>query len=161
MQPSFANTFPASKPFFDWCHATWIGEFMREDTWQFAITETVHLLALAVLLGSILLVNLRLLGILRGWTVVRLARTLAPFITGGLIGMLTTGALLFVSEPIKYFNNDAFLPKMVFLTAAILYHYTVYRKAGAAPALLGKAAALVSIALWFSIGVAGRAIGFV
>lgn len=161
MQSSFALSFPASKPFFDWCNSTWLGEFMREDTWQFAITETVHLLALAVLLGSILLVNLRLLGIVRGWSSVQMTRTLAPFIGGGLIAMLTTGALLFVSEPNKYFNNDAFLPKMLFLGAAMLYHFTVYRKAVAGPALVPKAAAIVSIVLWFSIGAAGRAIAFV
>ena len=134
---------------------------MRADTWQFAITETVHLVALAVLLGSVLLVNFRLLGILRGWTTLQMSRTLAPFIRVGLIGMLITGALLFVSEPIKYFNNDAFLPKMLFLTAAILYHYTLYRKAGSAPAIVSKIAAVVSIVLWFSIGAAGRAIAFV
>ena len=161
MQPSFAHTFPESKPFFDWCHSTSIGEFMRAETWQFAITETVHLLALAVLLGSVLLVNLRLLGILRGWSPAQMTRTLGPFTGAGLIAMLVTGALLFVSEPLKYYNNDAFLPKMLFLTAAILYHFTVYRKAAAAPALLSKLAALVSIALWFSIGAAGRAIAFV
>ena len=161
MQTSFANTWPVSKPFFDWCHTTRIGEFMRQDTWQFAITETVHLVALAILLGSVLLVNLQLLGVLRGWSPVQMTRTLAPFIRGGLIAMLITGALLFVSEPMKYYNNDAFLPKMLFLAMAILYHFTVYRKAAAAPMLLSKASAVVSITLWFSIGAAGRAIAFV
>jgi hypothetical protein len=134
---------------------------MRADTWQFAITETVHLVALAVLLGSVLLVNFRLLGILRGWSSAQMTRTLAPFIGGGLIGMLVTGALLFISEPMKYYNNDAFLPKMLFLTMAILYHFTIYRKAAAAPMLVSKLAAIVSITLWFSIGAAGRAIAFV
>ena len=91
----------------------------------------------------------------------QVTRTLTPFIRVGLIAMLLTGALLFVSEPIKYYNNDAFLPKMLFLAMAILYHFTLYPKPAAAPMQLSKAAALVSIALWFSIGAAGRAIAFV
>jgi len=161
MQPSFAHNFPGLKPLFQWLSTTRISEFMRADTWQFAITETVHLVALAVLLGSILLVNFQMLGILRGWSSAQMRRTLAPFIGGGLIGMLVTGALLFISEPMKYYNNDAFLPKMVFLAAAILYHFTVYRKAATAPMLVSKLAAIVSLALWFSIGAAGRAIAFV
>ena len=161
MTPSFAHSFPGSKPFFEWCASTSIGEFMRADTWPFAITETVHLVALAVLLGSVLLLNFRLLGILRGWTPVQLTRTLSPFVMGGLIAMLVTGTLLFVSEPMKYYINDAFLPKILFLSMAILYHFTVYRKAATAPAVVSKMAALVSIVLWFSIGAAGRAIAFV
>jgi len=161
MQPSFAHSLPGSYPFFQWCSTTGISEFMHGDTWPFAVTETVHLVALAVLLGSILLVNLRLLGILEGWSNVQFARRLAPFVGGGLIAMLLTGALLFVSEPMKYYNNDAFLPKMAVLGLAMLYHFTVYRKAATAPALLSKAAAIVSLALWFSIGAAGRAIAFV
>ena len=49
-------------PFFQWCEATSLGTAIRESTWAFAVIESVHLLALSVIGGAVLLVDLRLLG---------------------------------------------------------------------------------------------------
>jgi hypothetical protein len=77
---------------------------------------------------------------------------------------LTTGTLLFLSEATKCFGNPAFWFKMAFLTAALLFHGTVHRivtASNGAGSLGVKLTGLVSLALWFGVGLGGRAIGWV
>ena len=153
------------EPFFKWCDATAIGQGIRGTTWEFPLIETIHILALAVLLGSILMIDLRLLGVLHRIPVSKMQRELGTYINVSLVIILITGVLLFLSEASKAYGNAAFLPKITLLALAMIYHYTVHRKAGlsespSGPAW-GKVAALISIGLWFGVGVAGRAIGFV
>jgi hypothetical protein len=58
------NIFPrAWKPFFVWAEASGLGTMVRDSIWQFAAVEAVHLLALAVIGGAVLIVDLRLLGL--------------------------------------------------------------------------------------------------
>ncbi|HEY7333474.1 MAG TPA: DUF6644 family protein [Bryobacteraceae bacterium] len=163
---SFSAIFPGSIPFFRWCDSTWLCNAIKGTTWVFPLTETIHILALVVLLGSIMLLDFRLLGLgIRNWTPWRIANELRKFIGWALVVILVTGWLLFMAEPMKAYDNMAFLPKMLFLFSAILFHYTVFQKASSIDKLytpiLAKCAALVSLFLWFGIGVMGRAIGFV
>lgn len=152
--------------FFEWCDASALGLAVRGNTWAFPLIETIHILAITVLLGSILMTDLRMLGIaVRGIPVARLQRQLSKGIDISLVIVLVTGILLFLSEAVKLDDNIAFRPKMILLATAILFHYTLHNRATAsdAPAgpAWGKFAALVSILLWFGVGAAGRAIGFV
>jgi len=163
---SFSALFPSTIPFFRWCDQTWLCNAIKGTTWVFPLTETIHILALVVLLGSIMLLDFRLLGIgIRNWTPWRIANELRRYILGALFVILVTGWLLFMAEPMKAYDNMAFLPKMTLLFSAILFHYTVFRKASSIDKLYtpvtAKFAALVSLFLWFGIGVMGRAIGFV
>jgi hypothetical protein len=163
---SFSSIFPGTIPFFRWCDKTWLCNAIKGTTWVFPLTETIHILALVVLLGSILLLDFRLLGIgARHWTPWRIANELRNFVRWGLAIILITGWLLFMAEPMKAYDNMAFLPKMAFLLAAITFHFTIFRRASSIDKvytpLLAKCAALVSLFLWFGIGVMGRAIGFV
>jgi len=50
-------------PFFEWCGNTWLGTSVRDTVWAFPVIETFHLLALAVILGTVLIVNLRVFGL--------------------------------------------------------------------------------------------------
>jgi len=154
------------QPFFQWCDASWLGQAIRGVTWAFPLIETIHILALAVLLGSILLINLRLLDLwIHGWSAAQMARVLSPYIWISLLVIVVSGVLLFLSEALKAFDNAAFFPKITLLILATLFHYTIYRKAAATesehPPVWCKLAAVLSLALWFGVGVAGRAIGFV
>ena len=160
MDLSFENLFPSLGAFFRWCSHTPAGAYINGLDWAATFIQTVHLLGLTVVLGSILLVNLRLLGVVGGWSAAQLARTLAPFVTAGLITLLVTGVLLFLSSSMKYFSNGAFGPKMLLLTLAVVFHYTLYRRALMKP-VASKVAACVSLMLWFGVGAAGRAIGWV
>ena len=96
----------------------------------------------------------------------QLADELAPWTFCSLIIILVTGALLFASEAMmKSYVSGPFRLKMVFLFAAILFHYTIYRKATNVDAIhespaWGKLVASVSLVLWFGVGWGGRGIGF-
>lgn len=158
--------FPSLFPFFLWVDSTWLHNYIQGTTWVFPLVETIHILALVVLLGSIFLIDVRLLGIgIRTWPPSQLSEGLRSYIKWGLIVILITGALLFIAEPKKLYDNIGFGPKMVLLALAIIYQYTLFPKASSIDKLStpvwAKAAALLSLALWFGVGAAGRAIGFV
>jgi len=153
--------------FFDWIEHTGHGTMIRDSIWQFAAIEAVHLLALAVIGGAVLIVDLRLLGwTLRRQPVKQIARDAEPFLLGSLFMMLLTGYLLMASlAASKYYVNLAFQLKMVFLLLAIVFTFTVRRwlifkddeeiSPGTA-----KMVAIVSVLLWSGVGIMGRGIGF-
>jgi len=153
-------------PFFQWAEATTIGEMIRTSAWAFAVIESFHLLALSVIGGAVLIVDLRLLGLgLRTQPIADLARDARPWLVGSLIVMLVTGVGLFLSEPMKCYESRAFALKMTCLALAIVFTFTVRMKVTMAeegrvqPTWL-KLVALVSLALWFGVGASGRWIGF-
>ncbi|HEY7171903.1 MAG TPA: DUF6644 family protein [Vicinamibacterales bacterium] len=153
-------------PFFQWCEASALGTAIRESPWAFAAIESVHLLALAVIGGSVLLVDLRLLGLgLRNQPLSEVARDAQRWFNVSLAVMLVTGVGLFSSEPTKCYYSTPFWVKMWSLLFAILFSYTVkYRIVRAGDDRVGlpwrRAVAIVSLALWFAVGAGGRWIGF-
>ena len=151
-------------PFFEWCEASWLGDAIRQSLWLFPVIEAVHLLGLCVLGGSILLLDLRLLGAgLRNQSISQLSRAIHPWLLGSLVVMVTTGVALFSSEAIKCYYNTSFWVKITTLPVALLFTYTI-RDRIAARAMDANATtrvvALISIALWFVVAAAGRWIGF-
>lgn len=153
-------------PFFEWCERTAVGEAIRNSRWLFPVIESFHLLALALIGGAILVVDLRLLGLgLRGQPLADLAREAQRWLAGGLAVMIATGLLLFSSEAMKCYYNQAFWIKMSALAPAIVFAFTVRRKVAAADEnrvrpVWRKLTALVSMALWFVVAASGRWIGF-
>ena len=154
-------------PFFKWCDQTWWGEWVRDSTWVFPAIETFHILALTIFYGTLMIINLRLLGLgLRRQPVRELTATLAPYMWVSMTVVLTSGVMLFVSEALKSFGNDGFRVKMVLLFLALVFQFTVFRRVIASdeaqvPPLSAKLVALVSMTLWLGVGAAGRAIAFV
>jgi hypothetical protein len=152
--------------FFQWCEQSGIGDAIRRSTWLFPLIEAIHLLGLGVIGGAVLVVDLRLLGLgLRRHSVAQLARDAQPWLLGSLFLMVTTGGLLFLSEAIKCYYHEAFWFKMTSLFLAIVFTFTVQRKAIMASEtrlrpLWSKVVALVSLVLWSGVGVGGRWIGF-
>lgn len=153
-------------PFFEWCEDTAIGHAIRDSSWLFPAIESVHLLALALIGGAVLIVDLRLLGLgLRRQPVAQMARDAEPWLIGGLLVMLATGILLFTSESIKCYYNTAFWVKMTMLPLAMVFTATVRRRVAAADErrvgpVWGRLVGLFSLSLWFTVGAAGRWIGF-
>ena len=153
-------------PFFQWCESTAVGNAIRSSLWLFPVIESFHLLALALIGGAILVVDLRLFGLgLRRHPVAQLARDVHPWLVGGLVVMVASGILLFTSEAIKCYYNPAFWTKMTFLFPAIVFTFTVRRKVAAADEtrvrpIWSKLVALISVSLWSVVGAAGRWIGF-
>jgi hypothetical protein len=148
---------------FHWLAQSAAGQFMQKSTWAFAVVEMVHLLGLAILGGTILLVDLRLLGwIFREQPVSRLARGVFPMVLGSLLVLLGSGVLLLSEEAMKCYFSEAFRFKMLLLAIVVTFHFTIHRRVvrGEGSARGTKLAAAVSLALWLGVGVAGRAIGF-
>jgi hypothetical protein len=154
-------------PFFQWCDSTALGDAMRRIPWAFPTVETIHIMALTVLFGTLFAIDLRLVGLgLKEQTVADLACALLPYLNASLAVMLTTGPVMFLSEANKDYDNDAFKFKMLFLFFALLFHFLVFRRfvRRSEPELASAAAKLVgvfSFGLWLMVGVGGRAIGFV
>lgn len=155
----------AAYPFFEWHDTSWLGQTVSGSVWLFPAIETVHILAMAIMFGGLLVINLRMLGLgIRSQPVNALATTLMPFVNWGLIVMLISGYGMFASEAIKCFSNDGFKFKMASLAAVLVFQYTLYRwvtKQENPPAALGILTAFLSFVLWFCVGAGGRAIGFV
>jgi hypothetical protein len=143
-----------------------LSQAISTSTWAFAVTESVHLLALSVIGGAVLIVDLRLLGYgLRRQTIEAVARDAQPWLVGSLAVMLVTGVLLFISEPIKCFYSTPFRVKMLCLLLGTIFAFTVRRRVamageGRVNPLWLKIVAIVSLSLWFGVGAGGRWIGF-
>jgi hypothetical protein len=152
-------------PFFQWCDASMMGEFVRSRAWIFPLIENIHILAMTVLYGSIILVDLRLMNLgMKKQPVSLLARSLNPYTQSGLCIMLATGIPLFTSEAMKAYANGGFHFKIVMLGLALIFQYTLWpsvtRKDQVSPGA-GWITAVLSLCLWFGVGAGGRAIGFV
>jgi hypothetical protein len=162
------NIFPKSwLGTFNWIEASSFGAAVRDSLWAFAIIESVHLLALAVMGGAVLIVDLRLLGLgLRRQPVRQIARDANPWLVGGLAVMLITGFPLMASlAASKYYVNLAFQLKMLFLLLAIVFTFTIRRNIVARednhiPTAVAWIVGLVSLFLWSGVGFMGRGIGF-
>lgn len=152
-------------PFFQWCDNTPISQAIRNSKFAFPIIENFHLFALTVLLGSLVVIVLRQFGLIyREQPISDVANALRPWNRWGIAVMLVSGILLFLSEAMKCFGNTSFRVKMIFLFAALLFQFTIYNRTVAQEDKVaprgGKIAAAVVICLWFGVGLAGRAIGF-
>jgi len=156
--------FPILLPFFRWCDASWLSLEIRASTWQFAIIEMIHLLGLTMLLGTLWVLDMRLLGLgMRRQNPAELAKDLARWMWTGLWVMLISGVLLFFGEPMKLFGSPSFHVKMFLLVLAIGFQLTLFRRVVTdkqASAAIDKVVACLSLALWFGVGLAGRGIGF-
>ena len=142
-----------------------LGHAMQGSKWDFAIVEMVHLLALALLGGSVLVVDLRLLGvILKGESAQTLGRDLSRVLLTSLVVMILSGIAMVSEEAGKCYYSPAFRWKMALLAAAVAFYFTLHRRAllrtgTGTPTLWSRMAAIVSLTLWLGVGVAGRAIG--
>jgi len=126
-----------------------------KDSWLFPAIQSIHLTGIALLVGSTVILDLRLLGVaLDRHTVEEVAKRFAPWSRAGLAILLITGPVLFVSNVPRYIHNPAFIFKMIVLTLALIFHLTMRKVAEEH----GTLAAIISIALWTCVVLGGRAI---
>jgi hypothetical protein len=137
---------------------------LNESPFTFPILECFHIVGFAVAVGTIALVDFRLLGFgMRRQTAAELAKALAPWTLFGLVLVLLSGPMLFSSDPDMYYLNRSFQIKMVLLLLAIVFHYTIRRKMlrGELSPGANKLIACISLALWTGIIFAGIFIAFI
>ena len=153
-------------PFFEWCEKTALYSLIANHEAGYPALETLHLFGLTLLLGTLLILCLRLFGVmLPKQPVAELASDLNPYQTAGLWLMLLTGPLMFVATAIRCYGNTSFWVKMILLTVALIFHFAYFRKLvrgddANISSSAGKLAAAVTLVLWFGVGLAGRSIGF-
>jgi hypothetical protein len=150
-------------PLFEWLQHTGLGQTIRHSAALIALLEIVHLIGLALLLGTILMVDLALLGHGIGpHPVSVISRELGKWTITGLAIMLISGPLILSSEAEKCYKTPAFWIKMALLAAALAFHFSVHRRVTLAepPAPRGSATlvAILSLALWLGVALAGKGI---
>jgi hypothetical protein len=141
-----------------------IATSIRESSWLFPAIEAVHLLALAVLGGALLLVDLSLLGLgIVSTPLARLERDTRPWLIGALLALVGTGLLLAISEAEKLGASQAFLIKMLALASALFLTFGCRHRLALHTSdrpRMRRLVALTSIGLWLTVAAAGRWIGF-
>jgi hypothetical protein len=156
--------------FCQWLEKTPFAAAMRNSSWLFDITETTHTLGIILVAGTILLVDLRLLGLgLKKERVSEVVERIVPWTLSGFAFMVFTGGWLFASEARKLYHSPAFRIKLVLLALAglnaLVFHLTVYRRSAdwdelrVLPAR-ARLAGMVSLILWICIIAAGRSIAY-
>ncbi|WP_417767022.1 DUF2214 domain-containing protein [Stappia sp.] len=153
-----------------------VSEWMRVSRWGYALVNTAHVAGLAVLVGSILPLDLRLLGVWRqAAPLAPLVRVLVPCAACGLMLALSSGLMLFLAAPADYAAAPLFLAKMALVSlgtvSALLTHASAATRrqpgadmaatlAGLSPSRLRLAGA-VSLIAWGGALICGRLLAFV
>jgi hypothetical protein len=141
---------------------TELAQWMRFSRWGYAIANTVHVFGIALLVGAILPLNLRLLGFWPTIAIEPLLRILPPVAAAGLIVAAASGSLLFLAGPADYAGLWLFLIKVCLIVVGTLHALAfqlVYGK-HASPVRL-KLAGGFSLIIWLSVLILGRFIAFV
>lgn len=139
---------------------------LQQNGTAYLLVNASHILGLALLIGAILPLDLRLLGFFRSVPVATLAPVLSRMAGIGLGLALVTGAWLFTVRPVEYARNAAFLWKLGLLALALANIALQHRSAAYGRALAGDVTAAMrwraaaSVTLWLSVLLAGRWIGF-
>ena len=149
--------------FIEWLYNTAFSQALNASMWAIPAIQTVHIIALAVLFSSALIVALRVMG--GGLVAEPLASVAARFLPPigiCLLVQLASGALLIIAEPDRTLVNTVFYIKMGLLLLAV--GVTLFLRAAArgrgAPGPVHSAAAVVSLLLWAATMVAGRYIAY-
>jgi hypothetical protein len=141
-----------------------IGDAMNNTEWAFPLAECFHIAAFAFAIGTIAVVDLRLLGLgITKQTAAQLLKDLQKWTLVGLAVVLVAGVPIYISQPEIYNVNSAFWFKMYCIIAAIVFHYAILSpvvRAGPSP-IVGKLVAIVSLLLWTGTVFGGLFIAFV
>jgi len=155
--------------FWQGLEASAIGDFVAESTWAFPTLESLHVMAFVTVLGSLFVVDLRILGI--GWKDVKLTTLSHETLKITWIAFtcaLITGLLIFVSKATSYVINPFFKLKLLSMALAglnmVVFQFITWKSVkewdlGPVP-MAAKLAATLSLLLWVCVVFFGRAIGF-
>ncbi len=150
--------------------ATAFSEWLQDNLWVIPTSQSIHILCLSVVFASAVVISTRILGLgLGGRSVSQLVTTLVPWMYRALIGLLATGAIQTIAEPLRQFVAPVFWWKMLMIICVVIltawFTRQVRRKAGAwdrashVP-FSARAFACVSLCLWIGIIFCGRFIGY-
>jgi hypothetical protein len=153
-----------------WIENTPVATAIRQSTWLFPAIETVHVLATVIVVGSVSMLDLRLLDIAwRDYSIREVHEDVLPWTWTSFGIAAIAGSLLFSSSATKYYHNGPFRMKMVLLVLvafnAACFELVTYRRV-ANPAeqtkipVIAKVAGGLGLVLWIGVVACGRWIGF-
>lgn len=151
-----------------WMETSALGQLMRDSVWLFPMAEILHFIGLSLLIGSLMIVDLRLLGVIKDMSFYAVYRFLPISLLGFGINM-TTGILFCFTDPFRYYPNIAFRLKMFLVLLAGLnalwfklsvYPLTIKTPDKAEIGTVAKIVAVLSLLFWFGVIVMGRMIPY-
>jgi hypothetical protein len=158
------------RPFADWLSTTALSKTLQDQAWVVPTSQSIHIIAVSVVFGSAVMINLRLLGVGRsGRSVSHLSNTLIPWMWRGLAVLLFTGMIQTIAEPVRQFVTPMFWAKMtmiIVVAAMTAWYARAVRRhapqwdAAASRPLRARSFAVLSTLLWLAIIVCGRFIGY-
>jgi hypothetical protein len=137
---------------------------LNSNEWAFPLTECFHITSFALSIGTIMLVDLRLLGLAwKNKSPAQLLKDTGLWTFAGLVIVIISGLLIFSSDPIRYLYNGGFQFKIAVLLLAILFNYTIHRKVAQSnpSGLAAKLVGAMSVCLWILVPFGGIWISFV
>jgi hypothetical protein len=157
--------------FSDWLAATPASTGIQNAGWIIPTVQTIHILSIAIVMSSVLLIHLRVLGVVsNAQPIDSIARRFLPWIWLTLVILLLSGTTLIVGEPGRSLQNPAFIAKMSMLVVVILLTLLFQRglrrdarfwERSRGRLLGGRLLAGVSLLLWIAIVFAGRWIAYI
>lgn len=137
---------------------------LNSNEWAFPVTECFHITSFALAIGTIALVDLRLLGLgMKHQTAGQIMKDTGVWTFAGLVIVILSGLMIFSSDPLRYTYNAGFQGKMLVLVLAIIFNYTIHRKVALSNASPGvcKLVGAISLLLWTLVPFGGIWISFV
>jgi len=151
--------------FVQWCYYSKDYAFVRDTKYGVPILQSLHLTGITLLLGTVLILNLRLLNFgFRSVTLSELSGQLWKWTKVGLALTVIAGIMIFLPDPTRYAHSGPFRLKMILLCLALTFQFTIFRRTvrsgGTGSRVRNIAIALTSLTLWFGVGWSARAIAF-
>lgn len=153
--------------FCNWLSNTAFSMVIQDYFWVIPTVQTVHILAIATVMASVLMVDFRLLGVVgRGQSIPEVAHRFLPWVWGALVVLAGSGSLLIIGEPARELQSEVFWTKMILLACAVAvmgtFHIVLNRRTQfwERRRVLGRITAVVSLALFIAILAAGRWIAY-
>lgn len=153
----------------EWIEQSPLAVAMRQDLWLYPSVEILHILGFVTLVGSIAMLDLRLLGLSRELQVRQLARHLLPWTWGALLVIVPTGSLMFMAHAAEFVDNTAFVLKLTLIFAAALnaaaFHLGPFRSVAdwdvrVPVPLRAKVHAALSLLTWAGVIACGRLLAY-
>ena len=153
--------------------ASGLGQAMRQWLWLYPSVETVHIVGIGLLFGSIAVLDLRLLGFSRNISARTLAKHVLPWTLGSFLLIIPSGLLMFTAHATEFIDSEVFILKMLLIMAAglnaALFHTITFRTADVwdseemrklPPPPSARLAGALSLVLWISVIACGRLLAY-
>ena len=153
--------------------ASGLGEAMRQWLWLYPSVEIVHIVGIALLFGSVAVLDLRLLGLSRHIPVRTLARHVLPWTAASFVLIVPSGLAMFTAHATEFIQSDVFVLKLMLILAAglnaALFHAVTFRTADVwdseemrklPPPPSARLAGAVSLLVWIAVIACGRLLAY-